>query len=100
MRRPPEKKLVRKNLRLVKQLYPDLGCSALNSLRELTTQLRLSVSQGEIRWIEGGWYVTHAGLLRLAFRRKCSGIRTALQDQHCDPAAGRWVFRATVYKSS
>ena len=88
MRRTPEKKLVRQNLRLVKQLYPDLGCSELNGLRELTTQLRLSVSQGEIRWMEGGWYVTHAGLLRLAFRRKCSGICTALQDKHCGSSCG------------
>src|SRR5262249_10246920 len=45
------------------------------------------------------WYVTHAGLLRLASRRRCDGIRTALQQRLSDPVANRWVFKATVYKS-
>jgi hypothetical protein len=43
--------------------------------------------------------VTHAGLLRVALRRRCLGIRTALQERLCDPTANRWVFKATVYKS-
>jgi hypothetical protein len=49
--------------------------------------------------LDGKWYVTHAGLLRLALRRRCLGIRTALQERLCDPITNRWVFKATVYKS-
>ncbi len=43
--------------------------------------------------------MTHAGLLRIALRARCSGIRTVLQERQSDPLVGRWVFRATVYKS-
>ena len=91
--------LVRQNLRLVKQLYPALAQRDLGRLRELTRALRLSVSQGEILCIDRRWYVTHAGLLQIALRARCFGIRTVLQERQSDPLVGRWVFRATVYKS-
>ena len=91
--------LVRQNLRLVKQLYPALVQRDLRRLCDLTRALRLSVSQGEILCIDGRWYVTHAGLLRIALRARCFGIRTVLQERQSDPLVGRWVFRATVYKS-
>jgi hypothetical protein len=55
--------------------------------------------KGEILYIEGKWYVTHAGLLQIAMRRRCLGIRTALQEKVSDLNACRWVFKATVYKS-
>jgi hypothetical protein len=70
----------------------------LNALRDITQNLSLSVSKGEIIYLEGKWYVSHAGLLRVAFRRKCLGINTVLQERVSDPLAGRWVFKATVYK--
>jgi hypothetical protein len=35
----------------------------------------------------------------LAFRRRCSGIRTTAVDRLSDCAAKRWVFKATVYRS-
>ena len=91
--------LVCQNLRLVKKLYPDLAQEDLHRLRELTQAHLLSISQGEISCIDGKWYVTHAGLLRIALRARCSGIRTVLQERHSDPVASRWVFRATVFKS-
>jgi hypothetical protein len=50
--------------------------------------------------LETRWYVTHSGLIRLAQRRRCSGIRTALQKELTDPAANRWIFKATVYKTT
>ena len=90
--------LVRQNLRVVKQLHPWLQRTDLSALRELTIDLRLSVSRGEVLFIDGKWYVTHAGLLRIALRQRCSGIRTVLQERQSDPIAGRWVFKATVYK--
>jgi hypothetical protein len=49
--------------------------------------------------IDGKWYITHSGLLKIAVRRHCIGIRTVLQKSSCDASAGRWVFRAIVYKS-
>jgi hypothetical protein len=68
-------------------------------LKRLTEELQLSVAVGDLRLLDGKWYVTHAGLLRVARRNHCSGIRVQPLREFCDPAAGRWVFRATVYKS-
>ena len=91
--------LLRQNLRSVKQRYPSITTGALRTLSDLTRSLRLSVMLGEMLCIEGKWYVTHSGLLRIALRRRCRGIRTMLQERQSDPIAGRWVFKATVYKS-
>jgi hypothetical protein len=90
--------LVRQNLRLVKQLYPTMSRPSLCALRDLTRSFRLSVSRCEISCIDDRWYITHAGLLQIALRRHCQGIRTVLQERQCDPHASRWVFKATVYK--
>ena len=91
--------LERQNLRLVKQVYPGLTSANLTALRELTRNLHLSISTGEILYLGGKWYITHAGLLRIAARRRCLGIRTTLQERQCNPDASRWVFKATVYTS-
>ncbi len=93
-------KLVRQNLRLVKRLYPGLQQQDFQALRSLTQTLHLSILRGEFLNIEGKWYVTHAGLLQIALKRGCSGICTALQEKVSDSNACRWVFKATVYKSS
>ena len=98
MRKTATPNLVRQNLRLVKQLYPALQQRGVTVLSELTRTLHLSLSRGEILCIDGRWYVTHAGLLGIALRRRCLGIRSVLQERQCDPAAGRWVFKAIVYK--
>jgi hypothetical protein len=89
---------VRTNIRLAQKTWGDLPLTALHSLRKLTTEFGLSVGLGDVQLIDGRWYVTHAGLLRLAQRRRCHGIRTLLQQDVSDPIAGRWVFKATVYK--
>ena len=99
MRKATEITLVRENLRLVKQLYPTLAQRDLRRLRNLTQAHGLSLLQGEILWIDGKWYVTHAGLLQIALRARCVGIRTILQERQSNPLASRWVFRATVFKS-
>jgi hypothetical protein len=99
MQKITNRNLERQNLRLVKQVYPGLTSTNRRALRNLTQTLRLSVSAGEILLLDGKWYITHAGLLRIAARRRCLGIRTALQERHSDPVARRWVFRATVYTS-
>jgi hypothetical protein len=99
MQEPTVPELLRQNRRLVKRRYPTLRPTDLKALGDLTRAFRLSVLQGEILCIDGKWYVTHAGLLRIALRRRCVGIRTILQERQSDPVAGRWVFKATVYKS-
>jgi hypothetical protein len=55
---------------------------------------------GEIRLLNGAWYVTNSGLIRLANRRRCRGIGSRLIPEFSDRVACRWVFSATVYKSS
>src|SRR6266849_9036319 len=99
MKEPTVDELWRQNLRLVKHRYPTVRPRDLRALRDLTRTLRLSVLRGEVLCIDGKWYVTHGGLLRIALRRRCQGIRTILQERQSDPIAGRWVFKATVFKS-
>lgn len=95
---PP--KLVRQNLRIVKKLYPGLSKEDFSRLRDLTCTLHLSVSKGELLYIQHGWYVTHGGLLQIALRRRCAGIHTVVQEHLCNVETGRWVFKAVVRKSS
>ncbi len=70
----------------------------MDYLRKLTTEFGLSVGLGDVQLIDGRWYVTHAGLLRIAQRRRCRRYQDPLQKHVSDPIAGRWVFKATVYK--
>ena len=91
---------VRINARLAKTTWGDLPTAALSGLEGLTKSFGLSVAMGDLQQIEGHWYVTHAGLLRIAHRRRCYGIRTSVQRNLSDPIANRWVFKATVYKAS
>jgi len=74
--------------------------SALQTLKELTTRFSLSVAFGDLLFLNQRWYVTHAGLLRLALRKHCAGVRTSPEKQFCNPTSQRWTFRAIVFKSS
>ena len=89
----------RLNSKFARTVWGELSRIALRSLKELTERYALSVVGGDLLHLEGRWYVTHAGLLRLASRNRCSGIRVQPVREFCDPAANRWVFKATVYKS-
>jgi hypothetical protein len=91
--------LVRKNNHLAQTMWGQLSATLLQGLKELTHRYGLSVALGDLQQIDGRWYVTHAGLLRTAQRRRCQGIRTSLQKDVSDPIANRWVFKATVYKT-
>jgi hypothetical protein len=88
------------NKKLARATWGVIPRIALNTLLGLTTQHGLSVAEGDLLFLEGRWYVTHAGLLHIADRRRCAGIKTFLQDQLSDHHANRWVFKAIVYKSS
>ena len=49
--------------------------------------------------VNGRWYVTHSGLLRVAKRRRCKGITTELAEGVSNPKESRWVFKATIARS-
>jgi hypothetical protein len=66
----------------------------------LTKRHSLEVAAGEVLLLDNRWYVTHAGLLQIARRNRCVGIRTSIEKGFSDPGAYRWVFKATVYKSA
>jgi len=89
----------RSNAKLARQLWGEPSRVALRGLRELTARYSLSVAAGDLQFLDGRWYVTHSGLLQLATRRGCRGIKTILQDRVSDHTAARWVFKAIVYKS-
>jgi hypothetical protein len=87
------------NSKLARATWGGLSRSAIRSLRTLTEEYSLLVSRGDLQLLDGRWYVTHAGLLRIARSKNCCGIRSALVSRLSDPSANRWIFRATVYKS-
>jgi len=88
------------NLRSARRLWPNrLHSIQIKSLETLSTRYSLSVPAGDLLFLDGRWYVTHAGLLGLARRNRCSGVRVQIVREFCDSTLGRWVFKATVYKS-
>ena len=89
----------RSNKKLANSMWGELSSTALRNLKDLTYIHGLSVAAGDLQFLEGRWYVTHAGLLRIAQRNRCSGMRTAVDKGLSDPASCRWVFKATVYKT-
>ena len=99
-RNRPMQKLLRENLSAVKELCPHVTDSQLLTLVELSRSLRLSVRSGDLLLVNGRWYVTHSGLLRIAQRRRCRGMTTELVESVSSPEQGRWVFKATVFKST
>src|SRR5215469_4030180 len=90
---------ISRNINAARSIWGSLSPVVLKTLREITQKYRLSVHRGELTIVDRRLYVTHAGLLQIGHRRRCLGIITKLQTNLCDPAAGRWVFRATVFKS-
>ena len=71
----------------------------IHLLRALTQSYRFSVSAGDLLLLESGWYVTHTGLIRLATRRRCSGIQIQPIPEFSDGLNRRYAFKATVYRS-
>jgi hypothetical protein len=92
--------LVRTEISLAKRRWFGISAEKLAELRKLVGRYRLSVAMGDVLFIDTGWYVTHAGLLRIAHRKHCSGIKTRLEKQYSDPSVSRWVFKAIVYNST
>jgi hypothetical protein len=72
--------------------------ATLDQLKELTRKHQLSIAAGDLLLLEGRWYVTNGGLLRLAERRRCTGIKTYMEPRLSDPNSRRWVCKAVAYK--
>ena len=87
------------NAAMAKALWGEIPRIALDVLEDLTKRYSLRVAFGELLYLDGKWYVTHSGLLRIAMRHRCSGIQVRPALALSDPGASRWAFKATVYKS-
>lgn len=93
-------RLLRSNLKFARSRWKsDLNQSALQLLKALTNRYQFSIAEGDLIWLERGWYATHTGLIRLASRNRCAGIHCKAVANFCDPQTQRWAFEATVYKT-
>jgi hypothetical protein len=90
---------VRADLETAQERWGALSPEVVTRFESLIEEHQLSVSHGDLLLLNRGWYVTHAGLLRLARRKHCTGIRVSSVDKFCDPSSQRWAFKATVYRS-
>jgi hypothetical protein len=93
------RRLFRANLTLAEKLWPGQICASHRRVLEnLTLSYGISLGSGDLQLLENRWYVTHSGLLSLAERKRCSGIRIEPIRGFCDPLLNRWVFRAIVFR--
>jgi hypothetical protein len=91
--------LARSNARLARYYWGRLPAEVIAYLADLTEKHSLSISAGHLRLLDGRWFITNAGLLHIAQRRGCLGIKTVLQRDSSDPDQRRWVFKAIVSKT-
>jgi hypothetical protein len=90
----------RENVRRARSIWGPIKPSALDALKEMSKLLTISVAAGDLQFLDSTWYVTHAGLIRLAKRRRCMGIETIIEERLSDPNASRWIFKATVFTNA
>src|SRR6266849_1756390 len=88
---------VRSNLRWARKLWAGISPIGFIALRQISELYKFSVPLGDVLFLDGRWYVTHVGLVRLAHRRSCTGIRAQIVRELCDVATSRWAFKAIVY---
>jgi hypothetical protein len=100
MRPQPQHALTTENLKIAKKRWPDLSRTILQALKILTEANDLSIATGDLILLDTSWYVTSAGLLRLARRGRCVGMHVEPVPEFSQPLQARWTFKATVFKSS
>lgn len=86
-----------KQLSSARRRWGSLSRWRIDELSVLLQRYKFSVALGEITNLNNRWYVTHSGLVQLAYRERCVGIESALDERFSNPAEQRWVFKATVY---
>jgi len=97
-RKTTSRNQLRRNLSLARKLLGrTLPRPLAESLTVLSNDFAFSLGGGELLLINGSWYVTHTGLVRLARRKKCRGIHVEAVPALCDSATNRFVLKATVY---
>jgi hypothetical protein len=90
-----------RELQIAHEKWGDLLFDSVSEqLRVFLDRTGLRVSNGEIQLLEGALYVSSAGLLRLARVKRCASIHTEIMEGVSDPPNGRWVVRASVFKTS
>jgi hypothetical protein len=89
-----------KDLRLARKRWGVLKPQSVQNLKTYSQEFGFSIIAGDLLYLDHGWYVTHTGLIRLARRKHCAGIEVEPVIEFSDPAACRWAFRATVFKST
>jgi hypothetical protein len=92
-------KSIRQDVRLAKSQWCNLSKALIEGLVGVLRTHRLSLRGGDLLLIDGRWYVTHSGLLRIAVRKHCQGMRVQPVKEFCDSNGSRYAFRATVYTS-
>jgi hypothetical protein len=92
--------LFRRNRRFARERWGSaINREILEVLKCFSRDFDFSISAGDLLLLDKGWYVTHAGLIRLARRNRCHGILVRPAIEFCDPKEARWAFEATVYKT-
>jgi hypothetical protein len=86
-------------MHLAKLLWLSLTQSQSAQLESLIASSGIRVATSDVQLLDGKWYVTHCGLLRVARNNRCSGIHTEAVSEFCDPFAKHWVITATVFKT-
>src|SRR5207249_6400911 len=85
---------------IAKRKWPEqTNRTCIHLLETLTRSFRFSIASGDLLLLNNGWYVTHTGLLRLARRRRCTGIHVEPVPDFSSPATSRWAFKSIVFKS-
>lgn len=79
-------------------MWGKLPKHTIDALKQLTRKTGVSIAEGDLRLLDGRWYVTHTGLLGIAHRRRCLGIRTAVERALSDPINNRWVCKAIIHR--
>ena len=96
----PRQKLITLNRKHARMRWATLLNEAhLSTLKELSIEFGFSLAMGDVLLLEGRWYVTHTGLIRLARHNHCTGIHVRPVPEFSAPSTQRWAFEATVYKS-
>jgi hypothetical protein len=92
--------VVRQNFRTARERWgKELSPGTFETLKHYTRDFHFSIAAGDLLYLDRGWYVTHAGLIRLAYRSRCAGIHVRPVPEFADSSSRRWVFQATVFKT-
>ena len=92
-------KRFRVNLEISQNLWGHLPPMAVERLEDLCGTFLLSIAAGDLLYLAGKWYVTYSGLLGIARRKRCVGIKVRPVVEFCNSTTSHWAFKAIVYKT-